>query len=161
FDSLFAWGFSTVEALAVVGWTISFITLSRSRDRSSEATEQLAWLELLPSLPRVDVLIATYNEEKAILTRPIVGALGIDFPGMRVWVRDDGRRAWLEALCKAKGAHYLTRPDNRHAKAGNINHALDFLRAQPDSPEFVAILDADFVPHQEFLLRAMSLFHDA
>ena len=161
FDSLFAWGFSTVEALAVVGWTISFITLSRSKERSSEATEQLAWLERLPSPPRVDVLIPTYNEEEAILTRTIVGALGIDFPGMRVWVLDDGQRDWLEALCKAKGAHYLTRPDNRHAKAGNINHALDFLGAQPDPPEFVAILDADFVPHQEFLWRAMPLFHDA
>ena len=160
FDSLFAWGFSTVEGLAVVGWTVSFITLSRTKDRSREATEQCAWLEELPSPPRVDVLIATYNEEEAILSRTIAGALGIGFPGMRVWVLDDGRRPWLEALCESKGAHYLTRADNRHAKAGNINHALDVLRDQPNPPEFIAILDADFVPHQELLWRTMPLFHD-
>ncbi len=160
FDSLFAWGFSVVEALAVVGWTLSFVTLSRTKDRSREATEQSTWLERLDVLPRVDVLVATYNEEEAILARTIVGALGIDFPGMRVWVLDDGRRSWLEALCATKGAHYLTRPDNHHAKAGNINHALDFLRDQPDPPEFVAIFDADFVPHREFLWRTIPLFHD-
>jgi cellulose synthase (UDP-forming) len=50
---------------------------------------------------------------------------------------------------------------NRHAKAGNINHALDFLRDQPDPPEFVAIFDADFVPHREFLRRTIPLFHAA
>jgi cellulose synthase/poly-beta-1,6-N-acetylglucosamine synthase-like glycosyltransferase len=79
---------------------------------------------------------------------------------MRVWVLDDGQRPWLEALCASKGAHYLTRPDNHHAKAGNINHALDFLRDQPDPPEFVAIFDADFVPHGQFLWRTIPLFHD-
>lgn len=161
FDSLYAWGFSAVEALAVVGWTLSFLTLSRTKDRSREATEQCARLDQMESLPRVDVLIATYNEEEAILARTIVGALGIDFPGMRVWVLDDGRRPWLEALCAAKGAHYLTRPDNLHAKAGNINHALDFLRDQPDPPEFVAVFDADFVPQREFLWRTIPLFHNA
>src|ERR1700686_883262 len=161
FDSLFSWGFPAVEALAVVGWTVSFVTLSRTKDRSREATEQFVWLERLDVLPRVDVLIATYNEEEAILVRTIVGALGIDFPGMRVWVLDDGRRPWLEAFCASKGPHYLTRSDNLHAKAGNINRALDILHDQPDPPEFVAIFDADFVPHREFLWRTIPLFHDA
>ena len=71
--------------------------MSRTKDRSREATEQCGWLEEAPSPPRVDVLIATYNEEEAILSRTIAGALGIGFPGMRVWVLDDGRRPWLEA----------------------------------------------------------------
>jgi cellulose synthase (UDP-forming) len=115
----------------------------------------------LPALPRVDVLITTYNEEEAILERTIVGALGIDFPGVRVWVLDDGRRAWLAALCRSKGALYLARPDNRHAKAGNINHALEHLRQDPDPPEFVAVFDADFVPQRNFLWRTLPLFHDA
>jgi cellulose synthase (UDP-forming) len=109
---------------------------------------------------RVDVLIATYNEEAAILTRTIVGSLAIDFPRLRVWVLDDGRRVWLEQLCAEKGAGYLTRPDNRHAKAGNINHALDVLRRSADPPEFVAIFDADFVAQPRFLWRTLPLFHD-
>lgn len=160
FDSLFAWCFSSVEALAIVGWTVCFVTLSRTRDRSCEATEQRASLERSNLWPRVDVLIATYNEEMAILARTIVGARGINYPRMRVWVLDDGRRPWLEDLCATKGANYLARPDNEHAKAGNINHALDFLRDHQDPPEFVAIFDADVVPHSEFLLRTIPLFHD-
>jgi cellulose synthase (UDP-forming) len=114
----------------------------------------------LPKLPRVDVLITTYNEDERILTRSIVGALGIDFPGVRVWVLDDGRRPWLEELCRAKGAHYLTRSHNTHAKAGNINNAFAVLHNDPDPPEFVAIFDADFVAHRNFLWRTIPLFHD-
>ena len=159
-NSLYAWGFAVIEALACVGWTFGFVNLSRTRNRSGEASEHRVWLEQLPYPPRVDVLIATYNEDENILARSIAGALGIDFPGLRVWVLDDGRRSWLEALCGEKGARYLTRPDNAHAKAGNINHALDVLRDRPDPPEFVAIFDADFVAHRDFLWRTIPLFHD-
>jgi cellulose synthase (UDP-forming) len=159
-DSLYAWGFAIIEGLACVGWTFGFVNLSRTRSRSSEASEHRAWLERLPYPPRVDVLIATYNEDENILARSIAGALGIDFPGLRVWVLDDGRRSWLKALCEEKGALYLTRPDNADAKAGNINHALGVLRDDPDPPEFVAIFDADFVAHRDFLWRTIPLFHD-
>ena len=48
-------------------------------------------------------------------------------------------------------AHYLTRPDNVHAKAGNINNALLHFATCPQPPDFVAILDADFVPMANFL----------
>src|SRR5437763_2292653 len=159
FDSLYAWAFSVVEALACRGWTLGFLNLSRTKNRSQEATEQGARLAG-QTPPRVDVLIATYNEDWSILERSIVGALGIDFPAVRVWVLDDGRRPWLAALCEEKGALYLTRPDNAHAKAGNINHALAVLRDDPDPPEFVAIFDADFVAHRDFLSRTIPLFHD-
>ena len=38
FESLYAWGFSLTEALACLGWTFGFITLSRTKSRSDEAT---------------------------------------------------------------------------------------------------------------------------
>jgi cellulose synthase (UDP-forming) len=160
-DSLSAWGFSIAEAIAILGWIIGFVTLARTRDRSADVAKQSAWLHRMERLPRIDVLITTYNEEESILTRTMIGALGIDFPEVRVWVLDDGNRGWLEALCRRKGVHYLTRPDNAHAKAGNINQALEYLRGQPDPPEFVALFDADFVPQRSFLWRTMPLFHDA
>jgi cellulose synthase (UDP-forming) len=160
-DSLYPWWFAIFEAVATAGATISYLTFSRTLDRRSEATQYRAWLDRLPRLPRVDVLIATYNEAAPILTRTIVGALAIDFPQKRVWVLDDGHRAWLKELCLAKGVHYLTRPDNRHAKAGNINHALEILSHDRDPPEFVAVFDADFVAQRNFLWRTMPLFHDA
>ena len=106
------------------------------------------------------MLICSYNEERTILERTIVGALAMDYPNFRVWMLDDSRRDWLKALCAELGCRYLSRSDNAHAKAGNINHALKRLAALPDPPEFVSILDADFVPTPRFLTRAMSLFRD-
>ena len=159
-ESLYAWMFAIVEATAALGSTIAYITLARTLDRGREATEARAWLAGLERAPRVDVLITTYNEDETILTRTIVGALGIDFPALRVWVLDDGGRPWVEQLCQSKNAHYLARLDDRHAKAGNINHALGVLRPEPDPPEFLAVFDADFVPQRNFLWRTMPLFHD-
>ena len=68
---------------------------------------------------------------------------------------DDGRRPWLKEFCRDKGVGYLTRPNNAHAKAGNINHAL----TKTDAP-YVAIFDADFIPQQNFLMRTMGFFAD-
>ena len=50
--------------------------------------------------------------------------------------------------------------NNAHAKAGNINYAFNFLRAGSSPPDFIAILDARFVPHSDFIARAISLFHN-
>lgn len=160
-ESLYPWAFATIEALANLGWTLGFIVLSRTIDRRPEVAANREWLGELERPPRVDILIPTYNEDESVLSRTIIGALGIDFPNVRVWVLDDGCRAWLQKLCASKGVFYLTRPDNLHAKAGNINHALGVLRRDDDPPEFIAIFDADFVPHRDFLWRTMPLFHRA
>ena len=84
----------------------------------------------------------------------------MNYPNFRVWVLDDGRRDWLSDLCAQKGCHYLTRPDNSHAKAGNINHAVRHLAALSSPPDFIAVLDADFVPFSNFVSRGLCLFKD-
>src|SRR6185369_5677217 len=114
-----------------------------------------------PQAPLIDVFICTYNEERTILERTIIGATGMEYGNYRVWVLDDGRRPWLRRLASELNCHYLTRPDNHHAKAGNINHALRHVGALPERPDFVAILDADFVPRPDFLARTISLMDDA
>jgi cellulose synthase (UDP-forming) len=76
-----------------------------------------------------------------VLEKTITGVLCLDYPNLNAWVLDDGRRPWVKAFCEAKGVGYLTRPNNAHAKAGNINHALT-----KTSADFVAIFDADFIP---------------
>lgn len=151
------WLFFAMECAAALGSTLSYITLTRTRSRSAEATANTAWVLAQGRRPLVDVFICTYNEERAILERTILGALGMSYPNFRVWVLDDGRRPWLAALCRELGCHYLTRPDNAHAKAGNINHALRHVRALDAPPDFISILDADFVPNSGFLLRALAL----
>ena len=49
----------------------------------------------------------------------------------------------------------MTRPDNAHAKAGNINAALKRTHS-----EFVLILDADFVAQRNILYRMVGFFED-
>src|SRR5258708_571892 len=120
-ESRYPWVFASGEALANLGWPIGFLTLSRTSDRRGEVKEQRDWLNSPGSLPRVDILIPTYNEDESILARSIIGALGVDYPRVRVWVLDDGRRACLEKFCESKGAIYCTRPANRHDKGGNLD----------------------------------------
>jgi cellulose synthase (UDP-forming) len=152
--------FVAVETIAAIGGLLSQFFLARTRNRSGEADANMGWTAALPTLPLVDVLIATYNEDAQILERTIVGAQAQDYPRLRVWLLDDGRRAEIACLCAELGCGYLTRPDNDHAKAGNINAALSHLARLDETPDFVAILDADFVPMPNFVTRAMSLHKD-
>jgi cellulose synthase (UDP-forming) len=153
--------FAVNETLALASTSVSLVFLTRTRNRSHDVDVALAKLATPSHLPLVDVFICTYNEEAAILERTIVGALAIAYPNFRVWVLDDSRRAWLKELCAVHGCRYLTRADNAHAKAGNINHALRYVASLPDPPQFVSILDADFVPFPNFLMRAMMLFQES
>ena len=152
--------FLAVECAGTLAAALSIFFLMRSRDRSVDADNNREWLRSEAKYPPVDVLICSYNEEHAILERTIVGAMAMDYPNFRVFMLDDGRRDWLKQLCEKLNCRYIARPTNEHAKAGNINHALNKLAALPSPPQFVSILDADFVPSPQFLARAMTLFRD-
>lgn len=151
------WFCFSVELLAIGDALILYIVFLRKSDRSAEADAHEARLRMVPaeSLPAVDVFIATYNEQLEVLEKTIVGALCLDYPNFKVWVLDDGRRPWLKAFCEAKGVGYITRPDNAHAKAGNINHALTKTNA-----DYFALFDADFIVQRNFLMRTMGFFAD-
>jgi hypothetical protein len=97
----------------------------------------------LEAWPHVDVLIPTYNEPLSVVRSTAFAALNIDYPGdkMHVYLLDDGKREEFRKFCEDAGVGYITRKDNRHAKAGNINHALGML-----SSPYVAIFDCDHVP---------------
>ena len=51
------------------------------------------------------------------------------------------------------GIHYFIRPDNKHAKAGNLNHALPLTHG-----EYIAIFDCDHIPTRSFLQLSMGWF---
>jgi cellulose synthase (UDP-forming) len=61
----------------------------------------------------------------------------------------------MKQLAEELGCEYLTRPDNQHAKAGNLNHAL-----AKNSGELIAVFDADFIPTKNFLTRTAGFFQD-
>lgn len=98
--------------------------------------------------PTVDVLIPTYNEELSLVRYTVYAALGMDWPAdkLRIHLLDDGKRAEFRDFASSVGINYITRSDNRHAKAGNLNHALTLLDG-----ELVAIFDCDHLPVRSFL----------
>ena len=102
----------------------------------------------------VDVLVPTYNEDPQLLRATLEACIRMDYPH-KTYLLDDGRRPEVEALAKEMGVIYITRPDNRHFKAGNLNNALE----QTDG-EFVVVLDADHVPEPHFITRLIGYFRD-
>lgn len=106
---------------------------------------------------RVAVLVATFDEDEDVLRPTVVGARAIrNDVEPEVWVLDDGDRPWVRDMCDELGARYLTRPaPRRHAKAGNINNALEHVDA-----EFLVTLDADHVPRPELIERMLGHMAD-
>ncbi|WP_312830579.1 UDP-forming cellulose synthase catalytic subunit [Pseudomonas rhodesiae] len=98
--------------------------------------------------PSVDLLIPTYNEDLSIVRGTVYAALGLDWPAdkLKIYILDDGKRESFRQFAAEVGVGYIARTDNRHAKAGNLNHALTLI----DS-ELVAIFDCDHVPVRSFL----------
>ena len=108
----------------------------------------------LDRLPSVAVLIPTYNEGPEILVPTIAAAVALE-PVHETWVLDDGERPEVAKLAASLGARYLARSSHEHAKAGNLNHALERVDA-----EIVAILDADHVAAPDFLRATLGYFSD-
>ena len=102
--------------------------------------------------PTVDVYIPTYNEPMSIVRATVLGAIAMDWPPekLRVFLLDDGRREEFREFAAECGIGYITRSDNLHAKAGNLNNAL----AQTEG-EFVAIFDSDHIATRAFLQMTM------
>ena len=105
--------------------------------------------------PDVDVLIPTYNEPLNVVRYTALGALNMDWPvdKLHVYLLDDGRRPEFEQFAREAGIGYRTRPDNKHAKAGNINAALPTI-----SSPFIAVFDSDHVPTRSFLQMTLGWF---
>ncbi len=105
--------------------------------------------------PAVDLLIPTYNEPLSVVKYTALAAMNIDWPAdkLNVYILDDGRREEFRQFAEDAGIGYMTRDDNKHAKAGNINRALERL----DAP-FVAIFDCDHVPTRSFLQVTLGWF---
>jgi len=136
-------GLLLAEIYAVIALVIAYVQNAWPLDRKPVQLpdDTTQW-------PTVDVYIPTYNESLDIVKPTVLAALALDWPPdkLNVIVLDDGRRPEFRRFCETVGAGYLIRPDNKGAKAGNINHAL----TKTDG-EYVAIFDCDHVPTRAFL----------
>lgn len=153
YQSLWAWAFFSFEAMSIVSSVMVLFFMSRRKRREppSRISESLA------NAP-VDVFIATYNEPLQVLERVVVGAQAIEHKDLRIWILDDGARDWVRDLAAELGVEYVRRVKGAHAKAGNINNGLKHALSLGRRPEFLLLLDSDFVPYRNILKRTLGLF---
>jgi cellulose synthase (UDP-forming) len=103
---------------------------------------------------KVDVYVCTYDEPAEVVMATLAGCRALSYPHT-TYLLDDGRRAEMRELAKLAGAEYMTRPDNSHAKAGNLNAALP-----RTGGDLVFVLDADHVPMPDALEALVGYFDD-
>jgi len=154
-NGVFSLALFVLEMLMLTSSTIQLALLMNVRDRKSEADQKAIAVQQGQFTPSVDVLIPTYDEPAEILRRTVVGCQAMTYPNKRIYLLDDTRRPEIQQLAQELGCEYMTRPDNRHAKAGNLNHALPRTFG-----ELIVVFDADFVPTKNFLLRTVGFFQD-
>lgn len=157
-NGIFCFLLFTAELYAIITLVLAYFQTIKIKDRKPVD------LSLYPQeqWPKIDIYIPTYNEDVEIVRKTTLCALAIDYPAdkKRVYVLDDGRaekykarRAELRQMCEEVGATMLTRDNNDHAKAGNINTA--FKRTEGD---LVLILDCDHMPAKNFLMETVGFF---
>ena len=154
-NGVFSLGLFFLEMLALTSTSIQLFLMLNTKDRRQEADRYSIAVIEGKFTPSVDILIPTYNEPIFILRRTIIGCQALDYPNKTIYLLDDTRRPQMKALAAELGCEYITRPDNRHAKAGNLNHALT-----KTSGELIVVFDADFIPTTNFLQRTVGFFQD-
>jgi cellulose synthase (UDP-forming) len=136
----------TAEILGLIEFALfSFMTW--------DVSENQTFRNPPPSIS-VDVFVPTYNEDLKGLMPTLIGCISMDYPHT-TYVLDDGKREEVRELAAKLGCEYLTRENNKFAKAGNINAALG-----KTNGEFIVIVDADMVPQPDFILKTLGYFDD-
>lgn len=105
--------------------------------------------------PSVDILICTYNEPIGLVSSSAVAAASLPYLNKKVYICDDGHREMMKQIAHKMGVEYITRDNNEHAKAGNINYALS-----QTSGDLVLLLDADFIVKPYLLSEGIPYFQD-
>ncbi|MBE9121790.1 glycosyltransferase [Tychonema sp. LEGE 07199] len=154
-NGIFSLGLFFLEMLMVFTSSIQLYLMIGVKDRCREADRMAVAVTEGKFAPTVDILIPTYNEPIFILRRTVIGCQALDYPHKKVYLLDDTKRPEIKLLAKKMGCEYITRPDNLHAKAGNINHAT----ALTDG-ELIVVFDADFIPTKNFLTRTVGFFQN-
>ncbi|MEC5342302.1 UDP-forming cellulose synthase catalytic subunit [Brenneria populi] len=149
-ETILGTGLFLAELYAWVMMLLSYVQTSWPLQRT---------IEPLPSdtrlWPTVDVYIPTYNESLSVVRDTVLAAQCIDYPRdkIKVYLLDDGKRSEFAVFAADAGVGYITRNDNKHAKAGNLNHAMTLTQG-----ELICIFDCDHVATRAFLQATLGGF---
>jgi cellulose synthase/poly-beta-1,6-N-acetylglucosamine synthase-like glycosyltransferase len=114
-------------------------------------------------VPTVDVFITCCGEEFDVIMDTVRAACDLDYPSdrFRVLLLDDGKSDALKNAIEDMreifpNLFYKRRPKfpgvPHHFKAGNLNYGLDDVHNMPGGAgEYMAALDADMIPEQQWL----------
>ncbi|MDY6902600.1 MAG: glycosyltransferase [Cyanobacteriota bacterium] len=144
-----------LELLILCSATIQLLLMLNVKERRNEANQKSIAVIEGKFNPSVDVLIPTYNEPAFILRRTIIGCQALEYKNKKIYLLDDTRRPEMKSLAEELGCEYITRKENNHAKAGNLNHALTKING-----ELIVVFDADFIPTSNFLTRTVGFFQE-
>jgi len=150
--------FFVLSILAVYGWHRYYLVYLYMRHKDSQPVEPAP----LHPLPVVTVQLPIYNE-MYVADRLIDAVCRLDYPRelLEIQVLDDSTDETCEIAELAVRRHaahgidikYFHREDRTGYKAGALEAGLKVSRGQ-----FVAIFDADFLPHPDFLHRLLPHF---
>jgi cellulose synthase (UDP-forming) len=113
---------------------------------------------------RIDIFIATYNEDVELVRQSIVDAKKIVYPfsdvEIKIYILDDGRRDGRDPIKEnmklvsiEEGVEYKIREHNEGYKAGNLKNALEHTKG-----DLFVILDADTRAFPNFLINTTGYF---
>jgi len=105
--------------------------------------------------PTVDIYIPSYNESLDVVRDTVLAAQCLDYPAdkLKIYLLDDGKRNEFAVFAANVGVGYITRNDNSHAKAGNLNHAMKLTKG-----ELICVFDCDHVATRIFLQATVGAF---
>ncbi len=155
-SGIFSFSLLGLEVIIIAMVAIQLFFLLHRKVRNKEADRMAVAVIEQTYTPSVDIFIPTYNEPTEVLRRTIIGCQALDYPNQTVYLLDDSRRPEIAQLALKLDCKYITRPNNVHAKAGNLNHGLGKTQG-----ELIAVFDADFIPTKNFLTRTVGFFKKA
>lgn len=148
-EALISWTVYLAEAYGFIQLCFFAFQVWKTQDRKAPA---------IHTYRTVDIYVPIVNEPLYILRRTLVSCLNQEYPKekYRVYVLDDGQREEVEQLAQSLGCCYLRRPYRVHAKAGNLNFALEHTGG-----ELIAVFDTDHAPAATFLTQTVGFFDEA
>jgi len=155
--SQFVFDLFIISAIIIIAYTLNFYYLTFLSVRRKEV---LTTKEL--GTPTVTIQLPIYNE-KYVAKRLVDAVCGLDYPKdkMKILILDDSDDETVELLAKEVNYYkkqgfqieHIRRGTRKGYKAGALKYAM-----QITDSEYVAIFDADFIPPNWFLKRAIPHF---
>src|SRR6185436_10326028 len=151
FDLFFRWVVGPMVALLTLYYLCTYgmsLLYRRFDTKKHEALVRSFWKDRREE-PSVDVFLPICGEDMEMLRNTWKHVAALSYANKHVYVLDDSRTegAEHERMAQEFGFIYLIRPNRGWMKkAGNLRYGFEH-----SSGQFIAVFDADFAPHPDFI----------